>query len=63
MDYMKYLELKDKSALIEETKAVNEKLKGRFMLRIQQKLPMPKKIVQLANDPVAFHLHKKAQFF
>ena len=35
MDYMKFLQLKDKSMMMEDSKAVNEKLKGRFMLRIQ----------------------------
>jgi len=46
----------------EEAKATNEKLKGRFFLKINQKLPMNKKIEAYANEKVAFYLHKSRNF-
>ena len=46
----------------EEAKATNEKLKGRFRLRINNSLPMNKKIEAYANEKVAFYLHKSRNF-
>jgi hypothetical protein len=48
--------------MFDEVKATVEKLKGRFDLRINSHLSMPKKINKLSIDPLAFHLHKNRQF-
>ena len=46
-----------------ETKMTQEKLKGRFNLLINPKLPMETKISKFLNEPIAFHLHKNRLFF
>jgi len=64
MDYFGFTEVMDKTLLCKERELINhEKLKGRFVLKIKQDLPQPLQIVQFANDSVAFHLHKKRDFF
>lgn len=63
MNYFNYTEIMDKSLCVEEEKINNEKLKGRFMLKIKKELPLPLRISQFANEAVAFHLHKKRDFF
>lgn len=39
-----------------------EKLRGNFHVKISKELPEPLRISQLANEPVAFYLHKKGDF-
>lgn len=53
----------DKSICREQERINNEKLKGKYMLKIKEQLPPPMRINQFANEPVAFHLHKKRDFF
>ena len=62
MSYFGFTEIMDKSCL-EEGKVNNEKMKGRFQLKIKKELPPPMRIAQFANEAVAFHLHKKRDFF
>ncbi|CDW90318.1 UNKNOWN [Stylonychia lemnae] len=38
-------------------------MKGRYQLKIREDLPSPIKISQFANEPIAFHLHKKGDIF
>lgn len=63
MSYFGFTEVLDKAMCLEEEKVNNEKLKGRFSLKIKQGLPPPMRISQFANEAVAFHLHKKRDFF
>jgi hypothetical protein len=51
-------QIRNKLMMFDEVKSTVEKLKGRFDLRINSELPMPKKINKLSIDPLAFHLHK-----
>lgn len=55
-------DLNNKAFVIEESKVNQEKLKGRFDLRINHELHMKKKIEMLANDQIAFFLHKNRNF-
>jgi len=55
-------ELDDRSLISEEARRNQEKMKGKFKLMINHRLPMPLKIEKYANDPVAFYLHKKRNF-
>ena len=55
-------QIRNKLMMFDEAKATGEKLKGRFDLRINSGLKMPKKICKFAYDPIAFHLHKNRQF-
>jgi hypothetical protein len=49
--------------LSDETKVQLEKLKGRFDLKINDKLPMELKINIFSNEHAIFHLHKNRHFF
>ena len=55
-------EITNKARAFEDASANQEKLKGRFNLRLNHGLPMAKKIEKYANEPVAFHLHKNRNF-
>ena len=46
-----------------ETRVAKEKLKGNFFTYLSLKQSKPKRITNLANDPIAFHLHKQRHFF
>lgn len=64
-DFMKYnlvTDLQNKAFVTEESKVNQEKLKGRFDLKINHGLRMSKKIEMYANEDVAFHLHKNRNF-
>lgn len=37
-------------------------MKGWYEVNLSKKLPLPKKIVKFAYEPVAFYLHKKRDF-
>eukprot|EP00347_Sterkiella_histriomuscorum_P000673 403374939 len=63
MSYFGFTEILDKAMCLEEEQVNNEKLKGRFHLKIKEELPPPMRIAQFANEAVAFHLHKKRDFF
>ena len=39
-----------------------EKFKGHFQLKVNENMPMNKKIEKYGLDPVAFHLHKNRNF-
>ncbi len=56
------IELANKAFVTEETKMTQEKLKGKFGLKINHALKMNKKIEMYANDDVAFFLHKNRNF-
>lgn len=55
-------EVRNKLTLFDDVKSTVEKLKGRFDLRINSRLPMGTKINKFGMDPLAFHLHKNRQF-
>ena len=55
-------ELENKSFVTEESKVNQEKLMGKFDLKINHGLAMNKKIEMYANDNVAFYLHKNRNF-
>jgi hypothetical protein len=55
-------DLNNKAFVTEESKMQQEKLKGKFQLKINHDLLMSKKIEMFANDSVAFHLHKGRNF-
>ena len=64
-DLMKHsvvTEISNKAFVTEDSKVNQEKLKGRFDLRINHALGMNKKIEMYANDGVAFFLHKNRNF-
>ncbi|CDW85246.1 UNKNOWN [Stylonychia lemnae] len=63
MSYFGFTEITDKSKCLEADRMNNEKLKGRFKLKIKKSLPEPMRIAQFANEDVAFHLHKRRDFF
>lgn len=48
--------------MTEESKVNQEKLKGKFDLKINHGLRMSKKIEMYANEDVAFFLHKNRNF-
>lgn len=58
-----FTELINQSAAADPKTAVEEKLKGNYKLAIRKDLPEPIRIAQFASEPVAFHLHKKRDFF
>jgi len=65
LDLMKHVnvtEITNKAFVTEDSKINQEKLKGRFDLRINHALNMNKKIEIYANDDVAFFLHKNRNF-
>lgn len=55
-------EIQNKAMMADEGKVLQEKLKGRFDLKINSKLPMETKISMFSNDHVIFHLHKNRNF-
>lgn len=64
-DFMKHnivTDLQNKAFVTEESKVNQEKLKGKFDLKINNGLRMSKKIEMFANDDVAFFLHKNRNF-
>ena len=63
MDYFAFTELLDKSQTISNQNINREKMAGRYLLKIKDELPSPLKIAQFANEPIAFHLHKRGDFF
>lgn len=57
-------EVLNKSIAMENEAEINkEKLKGRFIIHLNSKVPMKQQIEKYANEPVAFHLHKTRNFF
>jgi hypothetical protein len=42
--------------------AIQEKLRGNFKVNIRKDLPEPLRVSQLANEPIAYFLHKKGDF-
>jgi len=54
--------LQNKAFVTEESKVNQEKLKGKFDLKINHGLRMSKKIEMYANEDVAFFLHKNRNF-
>ena len=65
LDLMKHVnvtEISNKAFVTEDAKINQEKLKGRFDLKINHALGMNKKIEMYANDGVAFFLHKNRNF-
>lgn len=50
------------ASVIDPRKQNNEKLKGKFSLIINDRLPMQKQIEKFSNEPVAYYLHKKRNF-
>lgn len=64
MSYFNYTEVNDKSAFMDDSKRINkEKMNGNFKVHILKTIPWKEKIYQLANDNIAFYLHKKRFFF
>ena len=64
MLYFGFTEVIDKSVLSFRQEKINgEKLKGRYKLKIRPDLPSPVRINQFANEAIAFHLHKRGDFF
>jgi hypothetical protein len=62
MDYFGYTELLDQSAIIDDRKVVNEKLRGNFKVLIKKDLSVPMRITKFANEPISFFLHKNRDF-
>jgi hypothetical protein len=58
-----FTQLLNQAVAMNDKAAVEEKLKGKFKLVIRSDLPEPLRIAQFASEPVAFHLHKKRDFF
>lgn len=56
------IDLSNKAFVTDEAKMNKEKLKGKFVLKINHDLQMTKKIEMYANDNVAFFLHKNRNF-
>ena len=52
----------NKTVIINGSKENYEKLKGRFVLKINSNLEMGRKIEMYANDNVAFYLYKNRNF-
>jgi hypothetical protein len=55
-------DVKNKAVLSDESRVRREKLKGRFDLKINSKLPMELKINIFSNENAIFHLHKNRNF-
>jgi len=53
--------LQDKS-IFNEMQTKKEKIKGRFDIKLNHRLPMQVKIEQLGTDSIAFYMHKNRQF-
>lgn len=62
LEYFGFTKLLNQSAVIEEKKVIEEKLRGNYMVKIRKDLPEPMRIAQLANEPISFHLHKRRDF-
>ena len=56
-------EIRNKIHLNVYNKMIQEKLKGRFDVKVNYNLPMELKIDKFLNEPIAFHLHKNRLMF
>ncbi len=59
---MEVTELINKSNIFDPQKFQLEKLRGHFNLKMNKRLPFIRKVQKFANEPIAFHLHKKNDF-
>lgn len=50
-------------AFNDKVAVTNEKLRGNFNLKLNQRLPQPKKIEAYAKEPISYYLYKKRKFF
>ena len=50
-------------ALENESDVNVEKMRGRFIVHNNPRLPMRKQIEKYANEPIAYQLHKTRNFF
>ena len=57
------MEIKNKALLVNEAATQAEKMKGRFNLVINKKLPQQTQINRFSSEPIAFHLYKSRFFF
>lgn len=57
------MEIKNKALLVNEAATQCEKMKGRFNLVINKKLPKQTQINRFSSEPIAFHLYKSRFFF
>jgi hypothetical protein len=55
-------EVHNKIVCNDENKMTQEKLKGRFDLLVNPKLPVHTRISKFLNEPIVFHLHKNGIF-
>ena len=62
-DYQHVAILHDLSLMKNEKRTQIEILKGRYSIHLGRKLPFNRKVEKFAFEPMAFHLHKKRDFF
>ena len=62
LEYFGFTELINKSVILDDKMAIREKLRGNFKVNIRKDLPEPLRVSQLANEPIAYFLHKKGDF-
>ena len=60
--FKEVIDLKNKAHIFDKRKSQLDVYNGKYDLKLNKKLPYPKKIEKFAQEPIAYYLHKKNDF-